>query len=112
MSKEGRPPRVDAPRVSKALENCNSGLMKFDSNPGSSLCPSLSGYRVGRGERSKCSTLELERGDLTNRLRGSQKSKSVSEVTDCGMGDGDGERDGHDVVERRSDAWLAVTEGG
>ena len=112
VSNVGRPPNVDAPRVSNALEKCNSGLMKFDSNPGSSLWLSLSECKVGRGGRSKCSTLELEIGDLTRRLRGSQKSKSVSEATDCGIGDGEGEREGQDVVERRSDAWLAVTEGG
>lgn len=67
---------------------------------------------MGRGERSKCKTLEVETGDLTRRLRGSQKSNPISEVTDRGIGDGDGESDGHEIVERRSDAWLAVTEGG
>ncbi len=49
-----------------------------------------------------CNTFELETGDLTRRLRGSQKSKSVSEVVVCGIGDG--ERDGQEVAERRSDA--------
>lgn len=46
-------------------------------------------------------------------LRGSQqKSNSVSDFADVGAGDGDGERDGQELMERRSEAWLAVTEGG
>ena len=45
-------------------------------------------------------------------FRGSQKSNSVSDLADVGAGDGDGERDGQELMERRSEAWLAVTEGG
>ena len=50
----------------------------------------------------------------TNRLRGSQKSKSVAErvVLDREIGDGEGERDGQELMERRSEAWLAVADGG
>lgn len=48
----------------------------------------------------------------TNRLRGSQKSKSVVRATERGIGDGDGDRDGQESRERRSEAWLAATEGG
>ena len=56
----------------------------------------------------------LEFGVSTKRLRGSQKSKSVAEVVvlDRGIGDGEGEREGQEVMERRSEAWLAVTDGG
>lgn len=58
--------------------------------------------------------LELAFGDLTVRVRGSQKSKCDCEVTERGIGEGDGDRhrEGHALVERRLDAWLAVTEGG
>ena len=50
---------------------------------------------------------------MTSKFRGSQKSKSVSDVTDRGIGDGEGESDGQETpAERRSDAWLAVTDGG
>ena len=45
-------------------------------------------------------------------LRGSQKSKSVSDLADVGAGDGEGESEGQELMERRSEAWLAVTEGG
>jgi hypothetical protein len=41
--------------------------------------------------------------DATVRLRGSQKSNSVSEMEDRGSGDGDGERDGQAVADRRSE---------
>ena len=38
---------------------------------------------------------------------------SVSEVTERGMGEGEGDREGQEFeAERRSEAWLAVTEGG
>lgn len=47
----------------------------------------------------------------TVRFRGSQKSKSCSEMTDRGYGDGDGERDGHEVAERSSVA-LFISEFG
>jgi len=36
----------------------------------------------------------------------------VSEVTEHGTGEGEGERDGQESMERRSDDWLAVTECG
>lgn len=50
----------------------------------------------------------------TNKLRGSQKSKSVADmvVLDREIGDGEGEREGQELMERRSEAWLAVTDGG
>ena len=41
--------------------------------------------------------------DATVRLRGSQKSNSVSEMEDRGSGDGDGESDGQAVADRRSE---------
>jgi len=44
--------------------------------------------------------------DATVRLRGSQKSKSCSEITDRGYGDGLGEREGQLVADRSSLAWL------
>ena len=50
----------------------------------------------------------------TNRLRGSQTLKSVVEIVvlDREIGDGEGEREGQELMERRSEAWLAVTDGG
>lgn len=50
----------------------------------------------------------------TYKFRGSQKSKSVAErvVLDREIGDGEGEREGQELMERRSEAWLAVAEGG
>ena len=48
----------------------------------------------------------------TSKLRGSQKSKSVVKAVEWGIGGGDGERDGQESMERRSEAWLAATEGG
>ena len=50
----------------------------------------------------------------TKRFRGSQKSISVAElmVPDCESGDGEGESDGQELMERGSEAWLAVTDGG
>ena len=69
-------------------------------------------YKVEKSGKSSCKAFELELGDSTTRLRGSQKSKSRSEVTDRGIGDGEGESEGHEVAERRSDVWLAVTDGG
>ena len=53
----------------------------------------------------------VEFGESTSRLRGSQKSKSDSEVADRGIGEGEGESEGQEA-ERSSEAWLAVTEGG
>lgn len=49
----------------------------------------------------------------TSSLRGSQKSKSVSEieVAELGTGEGEGEREGQELMDRRSEVWLAVTEG-
>lgn len=42
----------------------------------------------------------------TVRFRGSQKSRSCSEMTDRGYGEGDGESDGQLVAERSSLAWF------
>ena len=52
-----------------------------------------------------------EFGEPTSKLRGSQKSKSDSEAADREIGEGEGESEGQEA-ERRSEAWLAVTEGG
>ena len=51
----------------------------------------------------------VERGEPTRRERGSQKSKSDSEVADRGIGEGEGESEGQST-ERRSEAWLDLTE--
>ena len=50
----------------------------------------------------------------TSRWRGSQKSKSAEELVllDRDTGDGEGESEGQELMERRSEAWLAVTDGG
>ena len=61
--------------------------------------------------------------DSTVNWRGSQKSE-LTELTDSavkawewarnseGNGDGEGESEGQEVAERRSDVWLAVSDGG
>jgi hypothetical protein len=81
---------------------------------------SSSHVSVGRGGRSwGVGTLT----DSTVNWRGSQKSEPT-ELTDSavkawewarnseGTGDGEGESEGQEVAERRSDVWLAVSDGG
>ena len=51
--------------------------------------------------------------DETLSLRGSQKSNSVQEeIEERGRGEGEGDREGQAFADNKSDAWLAVTEGG
>ena len=112
VSNDGKPPRVDDPKDSKEVVNCDSCLI---SPPNINLCSSSSPeHNVGSEGKSSGRLLELAFGDSTVRVRGSQKSKCDSDVTERGIGEGDGERqrEGHALAERRSDAWVAVTEGG
>jgi hypothetical protein len=60
-----------------------------------------------RVERSEYSGASVELTVPTVRFRGSQKSRS-SETMDRAYGEGDGERDGHEAVERRSLAVLLL----
>ena len=78
-----------------------------------SLCSSSSPeQRVGKVGKSPAAPGRVLVAVPTRRLRGSQKLKSVVDTIGCGIGEGEGERDGQDSMERRSEAWLAVTEGG
>ena len=77
------------------------------------LCSSSSPeHKVGKGGKSMAIWLEF--CVSTKRFRGSQKSISVVElmVLDCESGDGEGESEGQELMERGSEAWLAVTDGG
>ena len=114
MSNDGRPPRVEVPSDSKDLLNCDSGLIKIGSLPKRSLCSSSSPeHRVGKGGKSRATLLKVEVGESTNRLRGSQKSiLLLSEMVDRGIGEGDGESEGQELIERRSDVKLVLTDGG
>lgn len=78
-------------------------------NLGSSSSPE---YNVGKGGKSIAELFEF--CVSANKLRGSQKSISGAElvVLDCEMGDGEGESDGQELMERRSEDWLAVTDSG
>ena len=67
---------------------------------------------MGKGGKSTAVVMLDTLEAPTIRFRGSQKSKSVSDSTERGAGDGDGEREGQELMERRSEAWLAITEGG
>ena len=60
-------------------------------------------HKVGKGGNSVDTVVVANSDDATVRLRGSQKSNSVSEMEDRGSGDGDGERDGQAVADRRSE---------
>lgn len=77
------------------------------------MCSSSSPeHRVGKGGNSRATLLKLEVGESTSKLRGSQKSILVSEMADRGIGEGDGESEGQELIERRSDVKLVVTDGG
>ncbi len=76
----------------------------------SSSAPEHSVGKVGRSTAVLCPM--VLKTPPTSRLRGSQKSKSVVKAVERGIGEGDGERDGQESMERRSEAWLAATEGG
>ncbi len=113
VSKAGRPPKVDAAEVSDDLLKFDSCLIRLRSPPSISLCSPLSPeHEVGKNGKSTVVVTWLVFWISTRRLRGSQKSKSVSEVTERGTGDGEGESEGQELMERRSEAWLAITEGG
>lgn len=47
--------------------------------------------------------LKLEFDEVLIRFRGSQKSYSVSEIAEREFGEGDGEREGQELIERRSE---------
>ena len=77
------------------------------------MCSSSSPEQsVGKGGKSTATLLKLEFGELLIRFRGSQKSYSMSEVAERGFGEGEGEREGQELIERRSEDLLAVTERG
>ena len=87
--------------------------MKSGLPPKKNLCSSSSPeHRVDKAGKSPAAPVKLLLDAPTRRLRGSQKSKSVVEAVGRGIGEGDGERDGQELMERRSEAWRAVTERG
>lgn len=113
VSKEGRPPKVDVPSDSRDLLNWDSGLIRMESLPKRNLCSSSSPEQsVGKGGKLSATPVKLEVGESTMRLRGSQKSALVFEMADRGTGEGDGESEGQELIERRSDVKLVVTDGG
>ena len=113
VSKVGRPPSVEADRDSNGLLKCDSCLIRLRSPPRINLCSSSSPeHRVGKVGKSTAVAMLFVFRVSTNRFRGSQKSKSVSDMTECGTGEGEGERDGQELMERRSEAWLPISEGG
>ena len=109
VSNADRPPRVAVAAVAYDCEKWESGLTKAELGLGRNLCSSPE-QKVGKADNSPAGEAKLL--VPTIKLRGSQKSKSVVEVVERGIGDGDGEREGQESMERRSEAWLAVTEGG
>ena len=112
-SKAGRPPKVVAETDSKGLQNCDSFLITLKSPPRINLCSSSSPeHNVGSGGKSTVVVTLPVFDALTIKFRGSQKSMSVSERTERGAGDGEGDREGQELMERRSEAWLAISEGG
>jgi len=82
------------------------------------LCSSSPAHSVGRVGKSVRMSVLMHGGfgeapEPTVRFRGSQKSKSCSEMTDRGYGDGDGESEGQDVADRSSLALpLLISEFG
>lgn len=104
VSNVGKPPRVDAANESNGLLNCDSGLINIESQPNKNLCSSSSpGHSVGNGGKSIATLLKLELGEVLVKFRGSQKSYSMSEMAERGFGEGDGEREGQELIERRSE---------
>lgn len=77
----------------------------------SSSSPTQRVGRVGRSTVERVLTVTSP-DEATVSSRGSQKSNSVSEMDERGKGEGEGDKDGQALAERRSEAWLAVTEGG
>ena len=103
VSNEGSPPKVGTSSESNDVVNCDAGGVMLVIPPNMNLCSSSSpAHSVGRGGKSTAKAFVLLLGDLTSRFRGSQKSKSASEVADRGIGEGDGESEGQELVERRS----------
>ena len=81
--------------------------------PKINLCSSSSpGQRVGNGGKSTVVVALPGLCESTRISRGLQKLRLVLEGFDCCAGDGEGEREGQELMDRRSEAWLAITEGG
>lgn len=109
-SKSERSSNVGSPSGSWGLNSKDArdgiGALINDSPLGSNFCSSSS---AGQSEvRAENSGARVGFAVPTVRFRGSQKSTS-SEDTDRAYGDGEGERDGQEAMERRSLVlwWLA-----
>ena len=112
-SNVGRPVSVVPFDELKALERKDSCLIKVMSPPRISLCSSSSPeHKVGKVGKSGVTDELTGLSESTSKLRGSQKLNCVSEDTDCGTGDGEGESDGQALMDRRSEAWLTGADGG